>query len=305
MIRAITYAMFAVCLFTNIGSSHAMDKQSASFMQMFENYKDLNTRLENIAHKIKSANKDMCPSTHADMGLSVHTVADYPLDFQNVARNLLPVSEQVSIRTIRKNSPAYLSGLREGDEIIQLDQTNIISGVQGKAMFETLSKEQTKLHGAHLFIRRNGKVFQTRVQPENVCDYPVHVYFSDTLNGHTDGKNVWITSELIKTTKEDVHLALVVAHEMAHAIAGHIHTEPTKALELEADSLAIVMLAKAGYDIDQAVKYWDKAPNPQNDIHEVTDTHPTLAERKANLKQAATYVKKGYGMAAVFPHGGA
>jgi predicted Zn-dependent protease len=113
----------------------------------------------------------------------------------------------------------------------------------------------------------------------------VNVFYSERINGHTDGREVWITSQLMRTVADDVNLALVVAHEMAHAIAGHNMEVPTKALELEADRMALIMLSRGGYDIGRAVDYWQHAPHPHDPGQSVSKTHPSMGERFNNFRR--------------------
>jgi len=73
-----------------------------------------------------------------------------------------------------------------------------------------------------------GRDYVARIRSENVCDIPATLIFSEDINGHTDGQQVFITSALMRSVPDDTNLALVIAHEMAHVIADHINEQNFK-----------------------------------------------------------------------------
>jgi len=262
------------------------------FSDVLEQYQALNSRLENIAARLQIANVALCPRTTRDLGFTVHTVSDYPESLQAIAAAMLGVSERLSIRTVRAGSPADLAGVRVGDKIVQVHGAYLPSGDSAGLMYRALLKRATQSDAAQLRLRREGEVLSFAVNFETLCGYPAIVFFSEDVNGHTDGEAVWITSELMRQTPDDNSLALVVAHEMAHAIAGHLDRAPTQALELEADRMALVLMARAGFDISRAIAFWKDSPHPHADLQDRSDTHPTIAQRLDNFQVANQYIER-------------
>jgi len=166
--------------------------------------------------------------------------------------------------------------------------------------FEVATQNAFKGESAELKIRRGEDRFDIQVKPETVCDYPANVFFHEKANGHTDGEQIIITSELMKTVPDDVNLALIIAHEMAHAIKGHQRKE--KALELTADRMALIMMSRAGYDIDRAISYWRNAVHPHAEFQAFSKTHPTISERYENFRAEQNRIKnlKAAGLAIKF-----
>ena len=130
------------------------------------------------------------------------------------------------------------------------------------------------------------EVFSAQITPVTLCDYPAHVVFDPNVNGHTDGKAVWITSALMRRADDDASLALITAHEMAHAISGHIQGRSSKAIELQADRMALVMMTRAGFDTESAAQFWTRDDSPQNRTQQNSETHPSAPERRANFSRA-------------------
>ena len=96
----------------------------------------------------------------------------------------------------------------------------------------------------------------------------------------------------MRVVPDDVNLALIVAHEMAHAMAGHIEETPTRELELEADRMALVLMERAGYDIEAAISYWADAVHPHRNLQDSSDSHPAITERYENFRQEQARVNE-------------
>ena len=277
----------------NLGRDSAqLIDDDVEFKDVLAQYQALNSRLESISYRIQKANVDLCPRRLRSPGFTVHNVYDYPENLRRVAEELLPVSERLSLRTIKTGSPADNAGLLPGDIILELAGQYFPLGPTSKSFYEAASPRIYAQKAFEIKVRRGDEIIEITLKPETLCGYPVNVFFSERINGHTDGDEVWITSELLRSRADDVDVALVVAHEMAHAIAGHMDETPTKALELTADKMALIMLARAGFDYDRAVINWQNAPKiPLDSLSENSSTHPTTQERLKNFRAAQTYIK--------------
>lgn len=264
-------------------------ESGVTFEEVLAEYEALNARLETIAYRLQSTNVDLCPRTTNDTGILVHLISDYPESIQPVAQILLGASDRLSIRKIRAGSSADQAGLKAKDQILRLGENWLPSGPTVKTLYESYVAQNENTH--RLSFKRNTENFDVSIIPEKICGYPVNVFFSENINGHTDGKEVWVTSELMRTVPDDVNLALVVAHEMAHAIADHIKLSPTKNLELQADRMALIMMERAGFDIERAIGYWQHAPHPHGAGNPNSQTHPTMGERLNNFRRSLNDIR--------------
>ncbi len=176
----------------------------------------------------------------------------------------------------------------DGTFILRIDDTALPGGITQQSFYDMVAREAFEAPALSLIVRRNGETMRVAVNPKTVCDYPVHIFTGQTVNGHTDGQAVWISAGLLRAYEDDIDVALITAHEMAHAIAGHMVREPDKSLELMADRMALIMLARAGYDIDRAVENWETRKHP----HQLKSlTHPSIENRKANLRAMRDKIK--------------
>ena len=264
-------------------------KNELAFAAILNEHRAYNTRLQKVAAPLLKANAALCPRTTRDIGMSVHTLSDYQPQLQPFAEVLMGASDRLSVRTVRSGSPADKAGLTIGDKIIGINDAYMPGGFTVQRFFNIASQNAYKNGRTKLKVLRGDGRLDIEVTPETICDYPVNVFFNEKANGHTDGKQILITSELMKTVPDDVNLALIIAHEMAHAIKGHSRKE--KALELKADRMALVMMSRAGYDIDRAIAYWKDAAHPHADFQKSSKTHPSITERYKNFRQEQMRIK--------------
>lgn len=170
-------------------------------------------------------------------------------------------------------------------------------------------------------------VCKQRTQGVN-CDYLIKVdtrpdlqpnaYQSEDRSGRP---LIVFTSSLLLDVRNNDELALIMGHEAAHHIEGHLTKKKTNAVagalifgilgaaigvdyvqtatdigasvgarsyskefELEADKLGTVIAKRAGYDPVRGAAYFTRIPDPGNSF---LGTHPPNANRIATIRQAA------------------
>lgn len=257
-----------------------------TFEDVLAEYQSLNQRLARVAAPLRVANAGLCEVTYRDPGFSVHRLSDYPAPLQPMAQSLLSLSDSgLHIRSVRSGTSADAAKLEPGDQIVSVNNQRISSDPSMERYNEAVLENGFALLRPRVSVRTaQGRDFTVRIKPETACEAPARVVFSDDVNGHTDGKDVLITSALMRNVPDDTNLALVVAHEMAHLIAGHFDQPQSQELELEADRMALVLLARAGYDVDGAVEYWEYANHPHEGGDHDVSSHPTTQARYTNFK---------------------
>ena len=264
------------------------------FEDVLEEYQDLNLRLARVAAPLRLKNKSLCPNTRRDPGFTIHKLEDYPEAIRPMAEALLGVKPGgLYVRAVRPNTSAEQARLEAGDQILGVNG-NMISP---KPLMDTYNRAVLR-NGFESVLSKvnirtpNGQEYLARIRPDTACDIPVKVIFSNDINGHTDGTDVLITSALMQSVPDDTNLALVIAHEMAHVIAGHAEMFPTQELELDADRMALVLMARAGYDVKAAVAYWKDAAHPHEGGKKSESTHPTTRQRYKNFSNELKRIQK-------------
>jgi len=146
------------------------------------------------------------------------------------------------------------------------------------------------------------------------------------------GGKVGVNVGILPITKTDAGVATIIAHEIAHVTKNH-HLErkrrqqalsiiknlktsgelastesveenllkdlPTNAeMEIEADQVGLIYMAKAGYDPEEAIAFWKRfsAYKNKRGVSKVAflKTHPLDSARLAKLYEILPYAKKVY-----------
>jgi len=118
------------------------------------------------------------------------------------------------------------------------------------------------------------------------------------------GGKIVVFSGIMPLTETDEGLAVVVAHEVAHAVANHGGERMSqlllaqlggmalsKAIEekpeqtREADRIGLLLMARAGYDPRQALQFWQRmAAQSEGQPPEFLSTHPSHATRIEDIR---------------------
>jgi len=267
---------------------------NATFEDVLAEYQVLNERLARVTAPLRIANAALCPETWRDPGFATHRLEDYPPRLHPFAEALLGLSpDGLHIRSVRAGTSAERARLEAGDRILSVNGQEISNDPSMGRYNEAVLKNGFSIIRPRMIVRTEaGREFTAKIEPETACLAPTRVVFSDTINGHTDGRDILITSALIRNVPDDTNLALVVAHEMGHLIAGHVNQRPSQALELEADRMALVLMARAGYDIENAIAYWEEADHPHEGGRAGDSSHPSTQDRYNNFKSELKRIRK-------------
>jgi len=164
------------------------------------------------------------------------------------------------------------------------------------------------------------------------CVYEFKLDKSKEINAYADGKNIIVTEGMMDFARDPNDLAVVLGHEYAHNIMGHIRAKQqnvgigsvfgslvdvlassqgvstggvfgdlgtmagaygySKEFEKEADYVGLYITEKAGYDIDKAPDFWRKMSLRDSNSINNGFTHPTNPERYIALGKVIREIKR-------------
>lgn len=117
----------------------------------------------------------------------------------------------------------------------------------------------------------------------------VDASFNAFIDNGLDGGTLMATSAIVRALEPE-ELAFVIAHELAHHVAQHnISAGSFPHLELEADRVALFLMARAGYDLGAAQSLLQKLIMPNQ---AATPTHPSLNQRLEVLRTAQIEIEQ-------------
>lgn len=139
-------------------------------------------------------------------------------------------------------------------------------------------------------------------QQEIACSFPVQLEESVTLNAHATSRNLSISRPMVDLAATADQLALVLGHELAHAVLGHTVRDFGDRLarafdhgrdkddERQADYVGLYLAVRAGFDANQAITLWRRMGIAQPQIIQGDQVHPGTAERYVALRQAVAEI---------------
>ena len=157
------------------------------------------------------------------------------------------------------------------------------------ALKHRLVKVSARLMRANAHVCPQTRPITTHIESFDICSNTVGLQISPVKNAHTNGRTILVTSAMIDALNDD-QLAFIIAHELAHSVAGHdIGLGSTVQSELDADQTAVFLMARANYYLPSAIEALSVlgiAQLPQ------TDSHPSGSDRANIILGAIDRVKQ-------------
>jgi hypothetical protein len=246
-------------------------------------------------------------------GFKITTKDRYPKEYRDIAQRYYNLGDNPIISYVHPRSPAAKAGVKPSDSLVNYDGT-VLSGKSYKEITNILDGSfRTKSKKIPVVIQRNGKAVKLQIDPVLCCNYNLILINHDLINALSDGKNIAVTSGLMRAVENDDELAFVLSHEIAHNALGHtrkkrrhrifgtlldvavaattgVYTNAfsniggaafSKGFEFEADYAGLYIAARAGHDIRGAPNFWRRlaAEHPQAIKKGFGSSHPSTPER--------------------------
>jgi membrane-associated protease RseP (regulator of RpoE activity) len=304
----------------------AAERRKQQIAQMQEYFAQLN-RVDNVAFRIRTANRADCRDyVTAQIGLYAGTVRSLPRKYQSFSAEALNLSwTRATAISVADRSPAAEAGIRVGDQILAFNGERVPDTATAIWMggFMRFNGERP----VEVTLQRDGVEQNRTVYPVIACAIPINLVTASESNAGTDGKKIVIQSGMLRVTRTDSELAVIIGHELAHANLGHRdkkwhnallgalggaavdgafmlggiytgrtfsdHFEQVGALvysvgfEREADYVGAYYAARAGYDIAGAENVWRAMGLEDPWSIAFASTHPSTPERFILMKRVA------------------
>lgn len=258
-------------------------------------------RLGAIGYRLATANAPLCTDIVPVPGIVVHAIDQYAEGEQPAARIAFGFATGVAVEGVVPGSPAARAGVRADDSIVSIN-AHAVSVAEGGGHVRTrdavaaLIDSQPVDRPLTLVLRRDGRDRVASVAPSPGCRTLFELRVGTALDAVADGRLVQISSAFLDRLP-DSQLAVVVAHELSHNILRH-HARLDAArvsrgllrelgrngrihrlTEDDADRLGVHLLRNAGWDPQEAVRFW-QGPGARIDggiFH--SRTHSSAAKR--------------------------
>ncbi|HSN05423.1 MAG TPA: M48 family metalloprotease [Nitrospira sp.] len=186
----------------------------------------------------------------------------------------------VVISHVHPRSPAASADLRPGDHIVEINTQNVTDSVADAVTGLVRRLTRARIQPLQLDIMRSGRRHRVHLAAVPSCQFSLQVLQTDQINGLSDGRQIWVTTGLLRFVRSDDELACVLAHEIAHNVLGHVQearlqamlntllgatvgeaapsSAPPRSLEAQADYIGSYIMARAGYDLQAVRRVWQR-----------------------------------------------
>lgn len=233
----------------------------------------------------------------------------------------LGYDQRARVMYVAQRSDAARQGLLRGDLIVavngkEIDESRDAHEQVQQALAAARGESPIRLG----ILDDSGQAREISFRMTRVCDYTPHMVRSHVINAASTGWDIHVTTGLLDFLDSDTELAAVLAHEIGHSMMSHVAKKLghkllgklldsivsstlgplgsvlvsainpgerlgglaySQAYEIEADYVALYLMALAGYDIGEAPKLWRKMAVEFPDLSEKSylATHPSTPER--------------------------
>ncbi|WP_229506834.1 M48 family metallopeptidase [Pseudoduganella rivuli] len=307
-------------------AQHGLSARAVAAQESLKNMVALQDRLSRVSAPLLINNADLCRNQARNLlGFTAQNRYSYPGEYSEAAAAVLGYGDRLQISSVLAGSGAARAGLRKGDSLIAVEDKALHGGPDAEAQAaEVLGPLVGNRAALNLTIGRSGLSQTLNVPVTRACAIRIQLGNADNINSYADGQRVAITRGMMNFAQSDEAIAYVLARDIAHNVLGHagamrqtgtqgsmidnlVRAKPDTSLliggggikpvpqdlDAAADTLAIYMLQRAGYNIDRAKPFWQKLSSqyPATVLNGYTAAHPAIAVRMAALDRAVTDVK--------------
>lgn len=253
----------------------------------FEEIDRLRVRLDKVAHRVLSANADLCERTAPDTGLRTQSLKSFPKELRQGARRELGLGSKPVVVYVRPGSAADQAQIQKGDQIFGKDG---VMSAPGKSLNWHLKE------GLEIQKSRQGEKETIKLEGDEACYYPALLRMSSAINAYANGRTIVVTAGMMNFVKSDDELAYIIGHELAHNTQSHIRksitnyllsfggTRYTRIFESEADYIGLYYMARAGYDPDNVEDLWRRLALQSLRGIGRSKTHPAYPLRSVQIE---------------------
>ena len=308
----------------------ATERYRQLLVQARDYYREL-SRVDNVAFRIRTTNTRFCEKkVAAQIGLFAGTVKSLPRKYQSVVAQALNLDWSTPrVIAVADGSPAALAGIAPGDDVLKLNGEPVPKTGTARWIADSVKKDGTG--PITLTTRRDGKESTSTLYPVMGCSIPIELVTNGAANAFSTGNKVVIQSGILRITRTDADLAVIIGHELAHANLGHLQKQKQNALlgevggavldgglllggiytgwtfakhfekagakaysvefEREADYVGAYYAARAGYDISGVENVWRAMALEDPGSIRLATTHPTSPARFVYMRKTIAEIE--------------
>lgn len=304
----------------SIAASPPVVAQGADAAAVFERVRALDMRMASIGFRLATANAGLCTDLEPGTGVQFHTIDQYPSIDRSILSQQFGFDTRAAIAGVVEGSPAAKAGIVANESIASIGAYRTPAIASAKDPTELVNRMYDEIAASDpvapldFALVSGGRSRTVVVHPVAACRSRFEVDFASGFGAEADGRLVKIRAAFFDTYPDD-RVAVVIAHELAHNILRHRarlnevgvdrgllagfgrNVRYFRQTEVEADILAVHLLANAGYDPALAGQFWrDYGPRYTSSLFN-SRTHPAWRDRARRSDAEAAVIARGQGTA--------
>ncbi|WP_343527693.1 M48 family metallopeptidase [Sphingomonas sp.] len=269
---------------------------------LFGAMREADQRLATIAWRLATANVSLCRDRAPTPGIVIHAIDQYDPALRSELPATFGFEGPVAVEAIVPGSAAAKAGIAANDSITAIDGQPLVVSLAAQANTATRDAVQRRIaeepadQPLRLTILRHGQRHEVTVPAQPGCRSRFEMMIGPDLTASADGDIVQVGSRFFERF-DDRMIAVVVAHEFSHNILHHRERLDTAGVkrgllsefgrngrlfrrtETEADLLGAVLMRNAGYDPQDAVRFWREHGGEVDGGLFRSRTHPSSSAR--------------------------
>jgi Zn-dependent protease with chaperone function len=302
----------------------ADERRRQEIAQLRDYFAELN-KLNTVAYRITTANHEFCDKwVIPKIGLFAATPASLPSKYRKFSREAFGLRwVRATVISIVPDGPAAKAGMKDKDELISFNGEKV--PVTAVPRWINAFLEDNGERPITVVVKRDEEDMTLTVTPVTGCAIPINLETNPDPNAFTDFSKIVIHTGVVRLTRSESDLAVIVGHELAHNTMGHYRKKRMNGLlgavggsaidggfllggistggafsgyletagmnafsvafELEADYVGSYYAARAGYDISGAEEVWQRLSLENPSSIRKASTHPTTPVRYLQMRK--------------------
>ena len=185
-------------------------------------------RLNDVFGRLVTSNVELCDGQFVpSFGFRLWSLGDFQEANRAAAQTAFGLTDRLQVYAVPAGQPAAVAGVKPGDVLTKVENRAIAEGEEGRVQYsEGVTSGLLKRGRVAFTFERDGKPRKVRLHALKACPYAVALAVGDEPNAATDGKTIFVSSGMMHFAKNDQDLAIVLGHELAHAIRKHPLRDP-------------------------------------------------------------------------------
>ncbi len=323
---ALATLLLSSCASDSGWSSAGLDLGRFRELNAFDTLMQRQDRVYRLIAPLLTKNTPLCDSAARPLlGFTAKNRYSYPMELRAAAESRLKLGGALQVVQVLDGSGAQRAGLRRGDVLLAIEGQALPQGAQAET--EAARMMAPLMHGAsRLSVRlsRGGRTKTFKVPLTPACAFSAEIGNAPHVNAYSDGRRIMLTAGMLDTLS-DAEVTAILAREIAHGALGHARIMQMSStltgvidallpprpdltafagsagirpmepgLDLEADRVALTMLARAGSDPALLLQTLARLAQtqPATVTSGYTALHPWTTERAAMMQTALSELRQ-------------